>query len=359
MVDQRVNRTLKVAAGMGKGRDKYIGHLAHGEVVLPIPFQKAYPGLILDLKRAFERAGLDFNRYIVGHEHNRINPSTGIPMFDDGDGDGDGDDGSEGSEGMSGGNGVYGDGEGPSVGSGEGPGGSGEGGDGGNIPDPTPPPEPTPPPPPPPKPPTPLTPEVTGIPLTYPDIPPASVTPATPSVNPSIPSVTPATPSVNLPMVDSSKPTPTNPNGFFYSAGSDNTAPAPSLFKGAGAPGEVTATAAPAGVKMAAPDPIMTARAINFAKQGFAEPSGIRGMASPSGMANPFNPTNMATPSAMQGMAGPLDFAKMANPNFNNLPQFANGGIVDAALKKVSSKYTDTGLPLNAMEILSKIARTS
>ena len=76
MVDQRVNRTLKVAAGMGKGRDKYIGHLAHGEVVLPIPFQKAYPGLILDLKRAFERAGLDFNRYIVGHEHNRINDLT-------------------------------------------------------------------------------------------------------------------------------------------------------------------------------------------------------------------------------------------------------------------------------------------
>jgi hypothetical protein len=309
MVDQRVNKTLKVAAGMGKGRDRYIGHLSPGEVVLPIPFQKAYPGLILDLKRAFERAGLDFNRYIVGHEHNRINPSTGIPMFDDGDGDGGGD-GAEGSEGM-GAEGNYGEGVSEGVGAGNGPGeGHGDGGDGGNNPDPTPPPEPTPPPPP--KPPTPLTPEVTGMPLTYPDIPAASVTPATPS-------------------------------GFFYSAGSDNTASAPSLFKGAGEFGEVTATAAPAGVKMAAPDPIMTARAIDFAKQGFAEPSGVH---------------NMATPSAMQGMAGPLDFAKMANPNFNNLPQFAGGGLVDAALKKVSSKYTDTGLPLNAMEILSKIART-
>ena len=302
MVDQRVNRTLKVAAGMGKGRDKYIGHLAHGEVVLPIPFQRAYPGLILDLKRAFERAGLDFNRYIVGHDHNRINESTGIPMFE-GDGDGASDGASGGGAGMgpeggdmggygsgaaagSSGSGASGSGAsgsgasgGASSGAGMGPeggdmagyggdaaagssgsyggggmgGGSGDGGghEGRNTPDPAPAEEP--PPIPEKKPIIPLTPENTGIKLTYDPIGNSTFAPATPT---------------------------------------DMT---PTTFTGNGMP---------------------------------------------------------ATPPNTSFASGSTVFEP------GQQPAFADGGIVDAALNKVSSKYSDTGLPLNAMQILSKIART-
>jgi hypothetical protein len=74
----------------------------------------------------------------------------------------------------------------------------------------------------------------------------------------------------------------------------------------------------------------------------------------------PLTPQNMGTnlgydpiPSATFTPATPT-----ALPPTTSFQQFAGGGLVDAALKKVSSKYTDTGLPLNAMEILSKIART-
>ena len=74
----------------------------------------------------------------------------------------------------------------------------------------------------------------------------------------------------------------------------------------------------------------------------------------------PLTPQNMGTnlgydsiPNATFTPAAPT-----ALPPSTSFQQFAGGGLVDAALKKVSNKYTDTGLPLNAMEILSKIART-
>ena len=74
----------------------------------------------------------------------------------------------------------------------------------------------------------------------------------------------------------------------------------------------------------------------------------------------PLTPQNMGTnlgydsiPNATFTPATPT-----ALPPTTSFQQFAGGGLVDAALKKVSIKYTDTGLPLNAMEILSKIART-
>ena len=249
MVDQKIKQTLKVAAGMGKGDDRYVGHLAHGEIILSNAFQKEYPGLIDDLRKAFERVGINMNRYIVGHKENRINSETGMPMYAEGmDGGGEG----------PGGGGGYGDGDsaggngsGADAGGGNGGGGEGGGHEGGDTPDPTPAEEP--PPIPEKKPIIPLTPENTGVKLTYDPIGNSTFAPATPT---------------------------------------DMT---PTTFTGNGMP---------------------------------------------------------ATPPNTSFASGSTVFEP------GQQPAFADGGIVDAALKKVSSKYSDTGLPLNAMQILSKIART-
>lgn len=252
MVDQQVKQTLKVAAGMGKGDDRYVGHLAHGEIILSNAFQKEYPGLIDDLRKAFERVGINMNQYIVGHKENRINDETGMPMYAEGmDGGGEG----------PGGGGGYGDGDGVGGNGSEGEGfgglggGSGDGGGGGGGAGETPAPaeEPTAPEIPQKRPDVPLTPENTGIKLTYDPIGNSTFVPATP------------------------------------------TAMMPTTFSGTGLP----------------------------------NPSENNPFASGSTM---FEPGQQSA--------------------------FADGGIVDAALKKVSNKYSDTGLPLNAMQILSKIAKS-
>jgi len=286
MVDQRVNRTLKVAAGMGKGRDKYIGHLAHGEVVLPIPFQKAYPGLIHDLKRAFERAGLDFNRYIVGHQHNRINDLTGIPMFE-GEGDGGGDGGSDGG-GAEGGNG----------------GGAGMGAEGGTAAE----------------------------------------------------------------------------GGAAGSSGmgaEGGTAAEGGVSGGASGGASSGAGMGPEGGDMGGYD----SEGLGSIGEGFEGGGGDGGgdkstqnqQETPKEppRLNPVTP-QLTPPNMTYAPLGPATFSPATPSNlpmgdfasgsttFNGaqIPAFADGGIVDAALKKVSNKYSDTGLPLNAMQILSKIAKS-
>jgi hypothetical protein len=227
MVDQKIKQTLKVAAGMGKGGDQYVGHLAHGEIILSNAFQKEYSGLIDDLRKAFERVGINMNRYIVGHKENRINSETGMPMYAEGiDGGGEGPGGS-GGYGDGGGEGVGGEGVGGEGVGGEGGGGDGGGGGGGNEDN-------------------------------------SSSTPIIPE--------------------EKAKPTfqtPLTPQNMGTNLGYD---------------------------------PI------------------------PSATFTPATPTTL--------------------PPTTSFQQFAGGGLVDAALKKVSNKFTDTGLPLNAMEILSKIART-
>ena len=256
MVDQKIKQTLKVAAGMGKGDDKYVGHLAHGEIILSNAFQKEYPGLIDDLRKAFERVGINMNRYIVGHKENRINSETGMPMYAEGmDGAGEG----------PGGGGGYGDGDsvggnGSGADAGGGNGGGGEGGSHDRA----------------------ITTDTAG------DTPaPATTTQIQPAKIP----VVPLTP--------------------------ENT-----------------------GVKLGY-DPIGPA---SFSP---ATPTAMNNMAAPAA-AN-------ADPSAQQ-VAPFSSGSTIFQPG--QQPAFADGGIVDAALKKVSSKYSDTGLPLNAMQILSKIART-
>jgi hypothetical protein len=87
MASKSVKKSMKQAARMGKGRDDTIGHLASGEVVIPLDFQRKFPAVGAALKDAFAKAGLDYDRFVVGSSKNRINPRTGAPMFDDDGGD--------------------------------------------------------------------------------------------------------------------------------------------------------------------------------------------------------------------------------------------------------------------------------
>jgi hypothetical protein len=87
MAAKSVKKSMKQAARMGRGRDDTIAHLASGEVVIPLDFQRKFPAVGAALKDAFAKAGLDYERFVVGSSKNRINPRTGAPMFDDDGGD--------------------------------------------------------------------------------------------------------------------------------------------------------------------------------------------------------------------------------------------------------------------------------
>jgi len=119
MTDKPIRKALKVAAGLGQGRDDTVGHLATGEIVIPIDLQKKHPELVGSLRKAFADSGIDYDRFVVGSGKNKKNTQTKAPMFDEGDG---GDGGGDGGEG----------GGGEGEGEGEGEGNSGEGGWGGN-----------------------------------------------------------------------------------------------------------------------------------------------------------------------------------------------------------------------------------
>lgn len=84
MAAKSVKKSMKQAARMGRGRDDTIAHLASGEVVIPLDFQRKFPAVGAALKDAFAKAGLDYERFVVGSPKNRINPRTGAPMFDEG-----------------------------------------------------------------------------------------------------------------------------------------------------------------------------------------------------------------------------------------------------------------------------------
>jgi hypothetical protein len=96
MTDKPIRKALKVAAGLGQGRDDTVGHLATGEIVIPIDLQKKHPELVSSLRKAFSEAGIDYDRFVVGSGKNKTNTKTKAPMFDEGDG-GEGEGGSEGS----------------------------------------------------------------------------------------------------------------------------------------------------------------------------------------------------------------------------------------------------------------------
>jgi len=116
---------LKTAARKGIGNDTRLAHLSNGDVVLPVE-AASDPETKKKLVQFFKSKNLDLNRFTVGHERNRKNPHTRLPMFDAGD--------AEGGGGGAGGPGAGGGAPGDPSGGGGGPGGaSGESETGGGA----------------------------------------------------------------------------------------------------------------------------------------------------------------------------------------------------------------------------------
>ena len=68
-------------AKYGRADDRLIGHLAHGEMIIPAPVVKGNPQLVHAISQAIRDAGADPEQYKVGNEKMSINPVTGQPEF--------------------------------------------------------------------------------------------------------------------------------------------------------------------------------------------------------------------------------------------------------------------------------------
>jgi len=67
------------AEATGRGGDKILGHLTPGEIVIPMDAQTEE--VIVAVRDAFEKAGMNPREYVVGDAENRINPQTGNPEY--------------------------------------------------------------------------------------------------------------------------------------------------------------------------------------------------------------------------------------------------------------------------------------
>ena len=65
----------------GRNGDTMMGHLTPGETVVPQQVLQQNPQIARGLGRAFQDAGADPTRYVVGSGSNSINPMTGEPEF--------------------------------------------------------------------------------------------------------------------------------------------------------------------------------------------------------------------------------------------------------------------------------------
>lgn len=68
-------------ADMGRSTDSYIVHATEKEIIVPKEVGDKNPELILQIKDAIARDGMDPEAYVVGSEANSINPKTGQPEF--------------------------------------------------------------------------------------------------------------------------------------------------------------------------------------------------------------------------------------------------------------------------------------
>ena len=65
----------------GRNGDTMMAHVSPGEAIVPQEILTENPKLAKGLGVAFEDAGLDPSRYVVGSGTNSINPDTGEPEF--------------------------------------------------------------------------------------------------------------------------------------------------------------------------------------------------------------------------------------------------------------------------------------
>lgn len=76
-----IQGALNKAAGMGRGGDNQIAHVGAGEVMIPPEVIDGNPQVMAPLIKAFQKAGMDWRRYLVGSEKNSKNPKTGAREF--------------------------------------------------------------------------------------------------------------------------------------------------------------------------------------------------------------------------------------------------------------------------------------
>ncbi len=76
-----VQGALNKAAGMGRGGDNQMVHAGTGEVMIPPEVIDGNPQVMAPLIKAFQKAGMDWRRYLVGSGKNSTNPATGAKEF--------------------------------------------------------------------------------------------------------------------------------------------------------------------------------------------------------------------------------------------------------------------------------------
>lgn len=66
---------------MGRGGDSMVGHLTHGDVVIPRNVILDNPEFLTKFKKAMQDIGEDYRGHIAGSGYERINPETGAAEF--------------------------------------------------------------------------------------------------------------------------------------------------------------------------------------------------------------------------------------------------------------------------------------
>jgi len=66
---------------MGRGGDTMVGHLSHGDVVIPREIVLQNPEFLTKFKKAMQDNNADYRGHIAGSGYENKNPETGAPEF--------------------------------------------------------------------------------------------------------------------------------------------------------------------------------------------------------------------------------------------------------------------------------------
>tara|TARA_R110002126_G_scaffold85723_2_gene207366 strand:+ start:3281 stop:4591 length:1311 start_codon:yes stop_codon:yes gene_type:complete len=76
-----MRETAERMAQMGRNGDVHVGHLEHGEGVVPRQVRENNPELVVAINSAIAAEGADPSAYVVGNDTNSVNPYTGQREF--------------------------------------------------------------------------------------------------------------------------------------------------------------------------------------------------------------------------------------------------------------------------------------
>lgn len=71
----------QIMSAMGRGGDNTVGHLSHGDLVIPREIILQNPEFLTKFKKAMEDNNADYKGHIVGSGYENKNPHTGAPEF--------------------------------------------------------------------------------------------------------------------------------------------------------------------------------------------------------------------------------------------------------------------------------------